>query len=114
LKTVKVLRTVADEEAFHFYEDLGKPLGCKARSLFELLDRVRLVKLESLQFHFQRKDFRNWIGKTLGDRRLASSINRIRDKGNFRKKLHTTIGKRVNELKSEELISFTVNFNPNL
>ncbi len=75
----KVLRTVADQEAFYFYEGVGKPIGENAKNLNDFLKKVQTVKAESLTFHFQRKDFQNWVEKILGDAKLAREIGRIPD-----------------------------------
>lgn len=74
---VKALRTVGDQEAFHFYEDIGKPTGETAKNLADFLGKVKTVKTESLKFHLQRNDFRNWISKILGDGKLAKELARI-------------------------------------
>jgi len=53
---VRILRTVRDKEAFHLYIAIGEPVGEKAVSLFDFFEKARIVKLESLEFHLQRKD----------------------------------------------------------
>ena len=58
MNSVKILRTVDDQEAFYFYEAFGKPTGKAARNLSDFLDIVKSVKTESLMFHLQRGDFR--------------------------------------------------------
>jgi len=75
----KVLRTVVDQEAFYFYEAVGKPIGENAKNLNDFLEKVQTVKAESLTFHLQRKDFQNWVEKILGDAKLAREIGRIPD-----------------------------------
>jgi hypothetical protein len=74
---VKVLRTVGYKEAFYFYEAIGKPTAEMARNMNEFLVKVKTVKAESLEFHLQRKDFQNWVGKILGDAKLARELGRI-------------------------------------
>jgi hypothetical protein len=76
-EAVSILRTVADHEAFHFYEDVGKPTGQMARNLSDFLDMVKSVKQESLMFHLQRRDFQNWVQETLGDYRLGEKLGNI-------------------------------------
>ncbi len=78
-QSAKVLRTVIDQEAFYFYEAVGKPTGENAKNLNDFLEKVKTVKAESLAFHFQRKDFQNWVEKILGDAKLAREIGRISD-----------------------------------
>lgn len=73
----RILRTVSENEAFYFYEDIGKPTGENARNLIDFLEKIKSAKLETILFHHQRKDFKNWIEKTLGDSELAQKIEKI-------------------------------------
>jgi hypothetical protein len=113
LEATRILRTVRDDEAFYFYEAFGKPTGEKAKSLFDFLEKISSVKLESLLFHLQRKDFENWIEKTLGDSKLAKEIGKITPsrKENLRKEIHSTIEKHINKLRDASL---TLLVNPDL
>ena len=107
---VKILRALNDKEAFYFYEDIGKPTGQSARSLPDFLEKIKSIKLESLQFHLQRKDFQNWFKETLGDAKLASRIEEIHPSKNddLRKEICSTVKSRMNEL-SKETITLLVN-----
>lgn len=102
---IKILKTVGNEESFHFYEAVGKPIGENALGLPDFLEKIKSVKLESLQFHLQRKDFQNWIKKTLGDPKLARRIGRIRPLNNddLRIKMCTTIENRIKELRGPSI-----------
>lgn len=97
----KILRTVGDQEAFYFYETVGKPTGEIARNLPDFLDKVKSVKSECLTFHLERKDFQNWIEKTLGDYSLAGELNRISSTENdeIRMNIYKTVENRVRELR---------------
>ncbi len=99
-EAVRILRTVRDEEAFYFYEDIGKPTGESAKSLPDFLEKIRSVKLESLRFHLQRKDFQNWIEKILGDSKLARRMEKIlpSSEGDVRAKICTVVENRIKEL----------------
>jgi len=99
-KAMPILRRLSEAEAFHFYIDIGKPTGEKAGNLSDFFEKMRSVKLESLVFHQQRKDFQSWVKGTLGDSKLARRIGRISPSydDNFRSKICTTIGKRIDEL----------------
>ena len=101
---VRILRTVKGEKAFHFFEGFGKPIGENAKSLSEFLERIGSVKLESLLFHLQRKDFQNWIKKTLGDPKLARRIGKIsplQSEEDLRTQIKTAIENHVAELRGE-------------
>lgn len=96
----KILRTVPRDEAFYFYEEVGKPVGYIATSLVDFRDKVNAVRWSSLVFHLKRKDFENWVSEVIGDSELAKRISNISaDDFNLKNKLFTTIDKRINELK---------------
>jgi len=101
VEATKVLRTVGDQEAFYFYEAVGKPTGEVARNLPDFLDRIKSVKSESLMFHLQRKDFQNWVEKILGDSQLAEELEKISPSygDEVRAKIHETVENRVRELR---------------
>jgi len=100
-EATRILRTVNDEQAFYFYEDFGKPTGENAKSLSDFLEKTKSVKLESLLFHLQRKDFKNWIEKTLGDLELARKLERIPHSSNenLRTRIQTILENRIKELR---------------
>ena len=99
-KVVRTLRTLGNEEAFYFYENIGKPTGQSARSLNEFLDKIKSVKLESLVFHLQRKDFKNWITNTLEDPKLGQKIQTLpaEHKDQLRIKICATVKAHLKEL----------------
>ena len=100
IDAARILRIVGDKEAFYFYETFGKPTGDSARSLSDFLEKIKSVKLESLVFHLQRKDFQNWVRETLGDCELARKIGRIPSTydENLRTKIQSTVENRIKEL----------------
>lgn len=100
IDTAKVLRIVSREEAFHFYEAIGKPIGQSAKSLQDFLEKTQSVKLESLQFHIQRKDFQNWFTRILGDPELAERMEKIpwTNCDELRSKIQMTVKTRIEEL----------------
>jgi len=105
----KILRTVSRDEAFYFYEEVGKPVGHIARSLVDFRDKVNAVRWSSLVFHLKRKDFENWVKGVIGDSELAKKISKISpDDFNLKNKLFTIIDKRINELKEKPSIPTVV------
>jgi hypothetical protein len=98
---VSALRPLNSEEAFCFYVALDEPTGDKAESLPEFLEKIRSVKLESLAFHVQRKDFRNWAETTLGDFKLARMMARMRPSHDerLRERMCAAVEKRIEELR---------------
>ncbi len=73
----RILRTVDSHEEFWFYGDVGDFSGKKAASLRDFAKILRVVKIESVDFHFSRGDFRRWIQFILGDIDLCIRINRL-------------------------------------
>ena len=73
----KTLSSVPYEHGFHFFMGMGKYSGETAISLFSFLEELRTIDLLSVRFHFQRRDFQNWIGETLGDKELADKIGTV-------------------------------------
>ena len=101
----RILGTVAYDKAFFFYADVGKPTGDFAVSLSDFGNKINSVGPESLNFHFKRGDFENWIGEVIGDHELAGRMKHMRSlKGTFKskstmkRKLHAAIKDRVAEL----------------
>lgn len=97
---VSALRPLDSEEAFYFYAALDEPTGDKAESLPEFLEKIRSVKLESLAFHVQRNDFRNWAETTLGDFRLARMMAKLRPSHDetLRERMCAAVEMRIGEL----------------
>jgi predicted lactoylglutathione lyase len=102
IKAVKVLRTVGEQEAFYFYEAIGKPTGEVARNLSDFLEKVKSVKSESLMFHLQRNDFQNWVKRTLGDSKLARELGKISSSNSdeIRNLIFETVDNRIKELRN--------------
>ena len=74
--SIKPLTTVSFENGFHFYTAIGNYTGITATNLREFTTKLELVPMESIAFHFQRKDFENWIRYTIKDAALAERISR--------------------------------------
>jgi len=72
---------VAREMAFHFYEDIGKPLDEVAFNLQDLREKIIKVPVSSLEFHQKRGDFRKWIRGVLENPQLAEAIQKIDKSG---------------------------------
>lgn len=107
---IRTLRTLGNEQAFHFYEAMDKPTGQDASSLYEFLEKIGSVKLESLVFHHERNDFKNWIANTLEDPELAKKIETIpiNHKEQLRTKIRTTVKAHLKELEGTSIIQVEV------
>jgi len=76
-KIVKILSTVPIGKAFHFFTALGQNTGETATSLEMFAQKLERIDAHSVNFHFQRKDFQNWIQTTVGDGVLAERISKV-------------------------------------
>jgi hypothetical protein len=111
-KATRTLRTLSNEEAFHFYEDIGKSTGESARSLRDFMEKTKAVKLESLIFHLKRKDFKNWVENTLGDPKLSKELEKIPVTHNnrLRAEVYSVVRDRLKELEAtSDLVTYCVN-----
>ena len=73
----KILRTVSESEGFHFYSAIGKPTGESAVSLVDFVEKLASVEVQSVNFHYPRKDFEKWIREVIEDAELALRLGRI-------------------------------------
>ena len=102
----KILRTVSMVEAFHFFTDIGQDTGKSATSLADFSEKIKVVPLKSIEFHFGRGDFGRWFRETLGDEYLAREIGRIEESVHrehalegLRTAIHGTVENRLYYLK---------------
>ena len=72
----RFIRT-ADSEAFLFFTDFGQNTGELAISIPDFLKKLSIVPSKSIEFHFNRGDFENWIRETLDDKYLSKRIGEI-------------------------------------
>ena len=59
----KILRSVSESEGFHFYLAIGEPTGETAVNLTEFVRKMATVEVQSVNFHYTRKDFQKWISE---------------------------------------------------
>lgn len=98
----KILRKVHDHEGFWFCKASGDYRGKNATSLKDLAKMLKVIDVQSVDFHFSRGDFRRWIQFIIGDIDLSTRINRIPQdtRGEkLRSDLIRTIDERLSELK---------------
>jgi hypothetical protein len=98
----KILRTVHSHEGFWFYTAPRDYTGINAMSLKDFAKKLRVVDVQSINFHFSRGDFWRWIQFIIGDVALSSRINRIPQdtRGEkLRSSLIKAVNKRIGELK---------------
>ena len=98
----KILRSVPEQEGFHFYLAVGEPTGEIAVSLVDFVKKMETIDVRSVNFHFPRKDFEKWIRGVIGDAELALRIGRIRlgiQGEALRNEIIQVVKVRLNELK---------------
>jgi alpha-amylase len=89
------------ENGFHFFTELGKYTGITACSTVEFAEKLEIIPIESVMFHFQRQDFQKWLRNTIGDEEIAKRIDYIKElpsNENLRKELFKTVHNRITEL----------------
>ena len=104
--SARILRTLSRENAFYFFTSVGNYTGQSAMSLEEFANKIREVKITSLEFHLYRGDFEKWTAEVLEDNILTERISVVKllePVGNtMRDQLYFTVSKRLEELKSTE------------
>ena len=104
--SARIFRTLSRENAFYFFTSVGNYTGQRAMSLEEFANKIREVKITSLEFHLYRGDFEKWTDEVLEDNILTERISAVKllePIGNsLRDQLYFTVLKRLEELKSTE------------
>jgi hypothetical protein len=101
----KILRSVPEQKGFHFYLAIGEPTEETAISLADFVEKIEVVDVRSVNFHYSRKDFEKWIRVVFGDAELALRLGRIGRirlgiQGEaLRNEIIRTVKMRLNELK---------------
>ena len=76
--TVDGILAVPRDKSFYFDTGLGQYSGILATSIQEFLDALKIVPLESLEYHIGRRDFEKWTKDVLGSIQLADNIRTVR------------------------------------
>lgn len=104
-RAIRALRTFPSDKAFYFFISIGNYTGEKAASLKELMEKINLVDVKSLEFHQQRGDLEKWIREVLGDSDLAKEVrdlNRLNLTGDaLRKQLYSIVSNRFRTLNGQ-------------
>ncbi len=76
--TVNGIMAVPRDKSFYFDTGLGQYSGILASSIGEFLESLKVVPLESLEYHIGRRDFEKWTKDVLGSIQLADNIRTLR------------------------------------
>jgi len=101
----KILRTVPRHEGFQFFRRLGDSTEKVATSLADFVEKMRIVDIRSVNFHFKRQDFSKWIMSIIGDAELSRRISRIRKEAHgekLRNEIIQIMKARLEELKGTQ------------
>lgn len=101
----EILRTVPPDQAFLFFEDIGKYTGKLATNLTDFHKNIKTINTKSVTFHFKRGDFEKWVNKILHDATLARRIKRIKKSHSgkeLRDKISLIVKKRLEELQKHQ------------
>lgn len=75
---LKAFLPVEENTGFRFYYGVDKPSGLTAQSLQEFYGYVKIITVESLEFHLYRGDFANWLRDVCKDDELASRFDNVK------------------------------------
>jgi menaquinone-dependent protoporphyrinogen IX oxidase len=99
---LNLLNTVPIEKGFQFFTEVGKNTGITASGTIEFAEKLKIVPIQSVTFHFQRQDFQKWFTNVIGDEDLAKRIDQINiwvhNDEKLRKELSKTVQNRIAEL----------------
>jgi len=101
----RILRTVPRHEGFHFFREPGDSTGKLATSLADFVEKMRVVDIRSVNFHFKHQDFEKWIRDVIGDAELSRRIGRIRKETHgekLRNEIIQILKGRLEELKGTQ------------
>jgi len=102
--SARILRTLSRENAFYFFTSVGNYTGQRAMSLEEFANKIREVKITSLEFHLYRGDFEKWADEVLEDSELTEKISDLKNlepvRSALRDQLYVIVSKRLEELKT--------------
>ena len=76
--TIDGIVAVPRDKSFYFDTGLGQYSGILASSVDEFLGALKVVPLESLEYHIGRRDFEKWTKDVLGSVLLADNIRTLR------------------------------------
>jgi len=104
---LNLLHVVPPENVFQFFTDFEKNTGITAGSTVEFAEKIQMVPVQSVAFHFQRQDFQRWFETTVGDKELAKRIDKVNiwvhDDEKLRRNLSETVQNRITELKQSSM-----------
>lgn len=85
-----------------WFRDAQGAVGKEAASLYEFLQLIPIVPIESLEYHDRRQDFVQWSAEALGDQALAARLRKLANRRlegeELRNALRQTVASHYDEL----------------
>jgi len=78
---LKAFTPVSEETGFSFYFSINQPAGLTSKTLQEFYKDIKQVRVDSLEFHFYRGDFENWLKEACKEPDLADKMDCIKVAG---------------------------------
>jgi hypothetical protein len=78
---VSTHETKKQDNAFHFYTEIDKPLFITATDLEDFWKKIRILPISSITFHYKRGDFTRWIQEIWNDQKLIERMKKIQSDG---------------------------------
>jgi len=75
---LKAFTPVPKDTGFQFYYGINQPSNFTAESLEQFYRLIKEISAESLEFHFYRGDFGNWLKEACKDPELASAFEGVK------------------------------------
>ena len=75
------LKQLPNDKAFHFYLGIDQPAGIYASSVKDFYRILETLEAGSLEFHFDRGDFENWLKTTVEDETMAIELADLKLEG---------------------------------
>ena len=85
-----------ESHSFHFYMGFAKPLGLAVRNLNELREAIKMVDIESLEFHVARGDLSRWSREIIGCGGLSIALDKMAQVAPAKEKLRDLLLNEVN------------------
>jgi hypothetical protein len=84
---LKAYVVVPENTEFHFYTGIAQPTTLSVKTLKEFCEQLKRIDIASIEFHFYRRDFENWIRNATADQAYAEELSKIRNENLHGEKL---------------------------
>ncbi len=99
-----VLRRLPADRGFTFFFEFARPTNVTTYDLYEFLNALDNVPIQSLKYHLERGDFGRWLSQVLGDKKLAEKILLLASEKltgeKLRRKFIAVVSARVKDLET--------------